>query len=327
MPAGAALNAFVEAMLEPVVFRKAGVRLPIVQAALRSPHDAAQYLQRHHANIPVTIYRADRSTRGRFHYTPAIDGFNFTGSRGELQQVLDEMLGGANDALYVGSTDLGIFFPEMGPANDPGVEGVQGEDGAPVTASLWMGNRTVTAAHYDHSNNCALCAAGRRRFTLFPPEQIANLYPGPLEPTPGGQVVSMVDLTDPDLDRYPGYATALEHAVSAVLEPGDVIVYPAMWWHEVEALEDFNILLNWWWNAVPDHVDTPQTTLLHALMSLRQRPAHEREAWAAIFDYYVFSDADRATAHLPEHVLGALDLGDPSAARRLRAQVLRRIQR
>lgn len=327
MPKGSDLNDFVEKTLEPVIFRKAGIDLPIVQAALQSHRQLSDYLMSHHANLPVTVYRADRSTRGRFHYTAEIDGFNFTGSRGDLQQVLSELADGVSDALYVGSTDLDIFFPGMGPANDPGVAGAQGQQGAPIVASLWMGNRTVTAAHYDHSNNCALCSAGRRRFTLFPPDQIANLYPGPLEPTPGGQVVSMVDLAVPDLQRFPRYEVALEHAVSGVLEPGDVIIYPAMWWHEVEALDDFNVLLNWWWNAVPDYVDTPQTTLLHALLSLRQRPVHEREAWAAIFDYYLFSDRDGATAHLPEHARGLLEMTDSSLARRLRAQVIRRLQR
>ncbi len=327
MPRGSELNAFVEASLEPVIFRGAGKDLPIVQAATRSAEAAGQLLLAFHSGHPVTVYRADRSTRGRFHYTPALDGFNFTGSREKLSAVLGELKGAADEAIYVGSTDLDLFFPGLRSDNDPGVAGAEGPDGAPVVASLWMGNRTITAAHYDRSNNCALCAAGRRRFTLFPPDQIANLYPGPLEPTPGGQVVSMVDFDAPDLDRYPRFAKAMEAAVSGVLEPGDVIVYPAMWWHQVEALDDFNILLNWWWSAVPGYVDTPQTTLLHALLSLRQRPEHERKAWAAIFDYYAFADPAEARDHLPDHIRGPLAEGDASMARRLRAQITGRLQR
>lgn len=327
MPRGSELNAFVEASLEPVIFRGAGKDLPIVQAARKSASAASQLLLSFHSGRPVTVYRADRETRGRFHYTPALDGFNFSGSREDLPAVLDELQRGAQQAIYVGSTDLDLFFPGIREANDPGVAGAEGANGAPVVASLWMGNRTITAAHYDHSNNCALCAAGRRRFTLFPPDQIANLYPGPLEPTPGGQVVSMVDFAAPDLDRFPGFRDAMKAAVSGVLEPGDVIVYPAMWWHQVEALGDFNILLNWWWNAVPDYVDTPQTTLLHALLSLRQRPAHERKAWAAIFDYYAFADPAEARDHLPDHVRGPLGAMDAALARRLRAQVTRKLQR
>ena len=111
------------------------------------------------------------------------------------------------------------------------------------------------------------------------------------------------------------------------MEPGDVLVYPAMWWHHVEALADFNVLVNFWWNAVPGYVDSPQITLLHALLSLRGRPAGEKAAWKALFDYYVFGDADAARAHLPEHVHGALAPLDDTLARRLRAQVTRKLQR
>jgi hypothetical protein len=101
------------------------------------------------------------------------------------------------------------------------------------------------------SNNIAVCAVGHRRFTLFPPDQVANLYPGPLEPTPGGQVVSMVDFDAPDFDHHPRFRDALAAAQVAELEPGDVLVYPALWWHQVEALDPFNVLVNYWWNAAP----------------------------------------------------------------------------
>ena len=177
------------------------------------------------------------------------------------------------------------------------------------------------------SNNIACCAVGRRRFTLFPPDQISNLYPGPLEPTPGGQVVSMVDLRAPDLERYPRFANALAAAVVADLEPGDVLVYPALWWHNVEALDRFNVLINYWWNPSPRFMDTPMNTLLHALISLRDRPDTEKAAWREMFDYYVFGPADRAGAHLPEAARGVLGPLDASEARRLRATLLNRLNR
>jgi len=113
----------------------------------------------------------------------------------------------------------------------------------------------------------------------------------------------------------------------AELEPGDVLVYPALWWHQVEALEAFNILINTWWNSSPAFVDTPQTTLLHALLSLRERPEHERAAWKALFDFYVFGPPEAATGHLPEAAKGPLGPLTDLTARRLRAQLLNRLNR
>ncbi|MGQ7357440.1 cupin-like domain-containing protein, partial [Streptococcus suis] len=115
------------------------------------------------------------------------------------------------EALYVGSTDLDTYLPGFRAENDLALP-LEAFGGATPLASIWIGNRTTAATHYDMSNNIACCLVGRRRFTLFPPDQVANLYPGPLEPTPGGQVVSMVDLRAPDLDRYPRFAAALETA-------------------------------------------------------------------------------------------------------------------
>ena len=137
----------------------------------------------------------------------------------------------------------------------------------------------------------------------------------------------IVDLRAPDLDCYPRFAEALAQAELAELEPGDVLLYPALWWHNVEALDAFNVMINYWWNAVPRFTDTPMNTLLHGLLSLRDRPDHEKQAWRAMFDYYVFGPSGQAAAHLPEAARGELAPLDATAARRLRAKILQRINR
>lgn len=331
LPRGAAWEALV-AEDRPVLFRGAAAHWPLVEAGLASAEDAAALLVQGWAGQPVVVYRGAPEIGGRFAYTPAVDGFNFAASREPLDAVLREILAQQGDpgapAIYVGSTDLGIYFPGLAdavPFDLRGIHPMLAEH--PGLASVWLGNRTTATCHYDDTHNIAVCAVGRRRFTLFPPEQAANLYPGPLEPTPGGQVIAMVDMAAPDLDRHPRFAHALEAAQVAEMEPGDVLVYPAMWWHHVEALADFNVLVNFWWNAVPGYVDSPQVTLLHALLSLRGRPAGEKAAWKALFDYYVFGEAETARAHLPEHIHGALAPLDETLARRLRAQVTKRLQR
>ncbi|MFB0612265.1 cupin-like domain-containing protein [Aurantiacibacter poecillastricola] len=323
LPRGTAWQTIVEAG-QPHLFRGAASDWALVG---QSPAETARLLREYSSGKDVTVYRGPPEMRGRFHYNADLTGFNFTGAREPLERVLDDLLAGG-DPLYVGSTDLDLYFP--GFAKDNGfdlaaIHPMLAEHGG--LASVWIGNETTASAHYDFSHNIAVCVAGRRRFTLFPPEQTANLYPGPLDPTPAGQVVSMVDLANPDFDRFPRFADALGAAQVAEMEPGDVLVYPAMWWHCVEALEPFNVLVNYWWNAVPGYIDSPQVTLLHGLLSLRDRPQQEREAWRGLFDYYLFGDSEIPRAHLPDHAQGPLAPIDEATARRLRAMIARKLHR
>lgn len=311
----------------PVLLKGAASHWPLVDAGKKGPKRAADYIASFYSEKPVVVYRSEAEQRGRFLYNEAIDGFNFSAKRETLGPVLEELVTGTEDqAIYVGSTDLDIYFPGLDKANGNGLAEVHPML-AGSTKSIWLGNRTTATCHYDFSHNIAVCAVGQRRFTLFPPDQAANLYPGPLEPTPGGQVVSMVDFAAPDFDRFPRFREALETAQIAEMEAGDVLIYPAMWWHHVEALSPFNALVNYWWDAVPAYIDSPQVTLLHAMLSLRDRPQGEKAAWRELFDYYVFGDADAARAHLPEHAQGPLAPIDDNIARRLRALVSRRLQR
>jgi hypothetical protein len=74
-------------------------------------------------------------------------------------------------------------------------------------------------------------------------------------------------------------------------------------------------------------MDTPQTTLLHALLSLRDRPETEKKAWHELFEHYVFGPAGQAGAHLPEAARGNLGPLDETRARRLRANLINRLNR
>ena len=165
--------------------------------------------------------------------------------------------------------------------------------------------------------------AGRRRFTLFPPDQFANLYLGPIDITPAGRPISMVDGAAPDFAAHPAYREALAHAQVADLEPGDALFIPSLWYHQVEGLARFNILMNYWWRDTPRYLGQPNNALHHAIMTIRDLPYHERAVWRAMFDHYVFSGGADARAHVPAHGQGVLAPLDAQSAARMHQFLLR----
>jgi hypothetical protein len=314
----------------PTIFKGLAANLPLVRAGLVSASAAMDHLRPYYRGKPLLVFKGEPAIGGRFGYTAKVDGFNFTSEQMTLDRLFELLLAHLNDAdapsFYCGSTDIDTFMPGLLDSDGLALGGDMFSQ-SPVLKSIWMGNRTTARAHFDISHNIAVCMAGHRRFTLFPPDQIENLYPGPLEPTPGGQVISMVDFVNPDFHAHPRFREALAAARVAELEPGDVLFYPSMWWHQVEALDAFNILINYWWDTAPAFVDTPMNTLLHGLLSLRGRSESERAAWRAVFDYYLFGPAEAAAGHLPAHALGNLGPLDALQARRLRAHLLNRLNR
>jgi hypothetical protein len=321
-----ALPAAVLESAEPVLLRGLVAHWPLVQAAGQGDAAFCAYLRGFGAATRVGLWRGPPAIDGRFAYNEGFDGFNFTREIGRFDALLDELLALAGqpqpDALYLGSTELDGSFPGLRAANDlPALHARE------PLASLWLGNRARVAVHFDLPDNLACVVAGRRRFTLFPPEQVANLYVGPLDLTPAGQPISLVDHAAPDLARFPRYATALQQARVFELEPGDALFIPSQWWHGVESLEPVNALVNFWWRRTPPHMDTPLNTLLMALLTLRDLPAEQRQAWRALFDHYVFDADDDTAAHIPPHARGVLGPMTAPAARQLRAFLLNRLNR
>jgi hypothetical protein len=313
------------ASAEPLLLRGLVSSWPATRAGLRGAADADAYLRRWYRDATVNAMLGTPEIEGRFFYNEQVNGFNFFSTRARLDAVLAEMRDHENDAqppaIYVGSTTIDTCLPGFRGENDLRL------DGRDALASIWIGNRSRIAAHYDLPDNIACVVMGHRRFTLFPPEQLANLYVGPLDFNPAGQAISMVDFHQPDFERFPRFAEALRHAQVAEMEPGDALFIPSMWWHHVEALDGFNVLVNYWWRQSPDYMDTPTNALMLALLTMRELPPAQRKAWQEVFRHYIFEADEQTVAHLPADARYALAPLTGDGARVLRGQLLKRINR
>jgi hypothetical protein len=305
---------------QPVVMRGLAAAWPGVAAALQGDRAIAEYLLSFGPAREVTGIMAPAEEGGRFFYNAGMTGMNFTQHQGRLAAFLSELLRLAEDprpkAVAVQSERLHEILPGFVEANPMPLV-------PQVPPRIWIGNRIRVAPHYDLMENIGVCLAGRRRFTVFPPEQLPNLYAGPFELTPAGTPVSMVDPLAPDLERYPRFAEAWAHARQATLEPGDAVYLPFAWWHGVESLEPVSVLVNYWWNEAPEGSGGGYDALLHAMFSYRHLPDDERAVWRMMFEHYIFGGDDPA-AHLPAHARGILGPASPRLFGQMR-QMLRRI--
>lgn len=299
---------------EPVVFKGLVADWPVVRAAVRDA--ASDYLKQIATDNPVQFMRAAPEIEGRLHYARGAHGRNFEPQRGSLPAFLDllaEEAGKPREAsLVLQGMPARECLPRFAPAHPMPLLPPA------IGPRMWIGNVSTVAIHHDPSENIACVAAGRRRFTLFPPEAVGDLYMGPFHQTPAGVQVSMVHLTDPDLERFPRFARALEVAQVADLEPGDALYIPYHWYHHVQSLASFNVLVNYWWDPARPGFGSPWDVLMHGMMSLRALPPEQRRAWRAMFDHYVFEANGDPGAHLPIDARGILSTPTPEAAAHMR---------
>ena len=319
-----ALDARLRGAAAPFVIRGLVADWPLVQAGLQSSAAARDYLLGHARDRPFIVSIGERGTKGRLFYDDAM-GMNFATAKAKLPEIFARLAEEEQDAdgapVYLASIDLHEYFTGLHEANhvDLGARS--------ALASIWIGTRTRIAAHNDFPDNLACVAAGRRRFMLFPPDQFRNLYLGPIDNTPAGRAVSMVDFHAPDFNAYPRFREALRHALVAELAPGDAIFIPSLWWHHVEALDPFNILVNSWWRDTPRWLGQPQDALNHALLAIRDLPAHEKRHWREMFDHYVFDNDEAKIAHIPSRARSVLAPLTAETAGRIRAFLLRSLSR
>jgi len=306
----------VVAPYRPLVLRGYASEWPAVKAASQSDEALAAYIAGLDSGRQTELLVGPPEIGGRYFYDDGLHGCNFqkrsTTVSGLLTYLLRQRDRDQTTALYAGAAATDAVLPGWSADNPLGL------DLPTAQARVWIGNESHVATHFDESSNIAVVVAGRRRVTLFPPEQVDNLYLGPLHLTIAGPLVSMVDVAKPDLDRYPRYAEAERHALHADLEPGDALYIPPIWWHAVHAQGGFNVMVNHWWEEPGSRSVIP--TMIAALRAVRDLPAAHRQAWRHWFDRMVFDDAAPAMAdHLPEHARGYAGPPSPARAAFLRA--------
>jgi hypothetical protein len=313
---------------QPAVMRGVVGDWPAVRRAGESMESVARYLDALASDKTVDVLLAPPQARGRIFYNDAMTGFNFTRHRSPISEVNAKLVRYAafdnRPMVAVQSALIAECLPGFEAENalkilDPSIQ-----------PRIWLGNKVITPAHFDESNNVACVVSGRRRFTLFPPEQVANLYVGPLDYAPTGTPISLVSFKEPDLARFPRFADALAAAQVAELAPGDALYIPALWWHHVESLDKYNILVNYWWHGealAPSKTDSALDALVHAIVNLRHLPPEQREAWAAIFAYYVFGADHDPAAHIPAHKRGVLGKLSPEFVQQMKAFLVKQLER
>jgi hypothetical protein len=303
-----------------VVLRGVIAGWPAVRAGRESPQAMANYLRGLDNGTPTDAMIGAPAIGGHFFYNDELNGYNFERRPLRIAEALDrlmQLLDSADpEAIYVGSVPTPKNFPAFTrdntlPLLDPA-----------IVPRVWFCNRVTVQTHYDISSNMACVVAGRRRFTLFPPEQVVNLYVGPLEFTLAGQPISMVKLENPDFERYPSYREALETAQSAELEPGDALFIPYMWWHHVQSRDAFNVLVNYWWEETPQWQGSPFEALLHGILSLKNLSPRKRAIWQNMFEHYVFQRGGDPVAHLTQRQRGIQGEPNPRLAEIIRQQLI-----
>lgn len=319
------LSDFVQTLNSPMIIKGLVDDWPITLTAKKSPEQAIDYLMSYYQGMPVGTGTCSSEFDGRLFYNEDFSDVNFERRTTDLGSFFEELKSTWSErqpsGCYLGSTNIDRLTPGFRKTNN-----LVDLDTLNPLMSIWASNQTTVAAHHDVPNNVACCVAGKRRFTLFPPEQVANLYIGPLEHTPAGQAISLVNFDEPDFEKFPNFKQALDAAQVTELEAGDALFLPSMWWHQVESLTTFNVLINYWWQTSPMYMGAPIDAMYHAMLNISALPENERSAWKAMFDHYVFDQDENAFSHIPEEQLGILDNSDLSA-RRIRSLLLNKLNR
>jgi hypothetical protein len=158
-----------------------------------------------------------------------------------LQEYLEKIFSDKVDGFYAGNQplpvslwdELTLSYPDFYPRSDY------------EPPAFWLGPRgSITPLHKDSADNFAFHLLGRKKWLIYPVKDARHLYMKRAMDRPGSDFApSDVDLTKPDLEKFPEINNAMQ--VSVVVEAGEVLYLPAGWGHFVENLEP-SLMVNLW---------------------------------------------------------------------------------
>lgn len=283
----------------PAVLRGFVAHWPSVALAMQSTDHIVSYLKGLDCGRSVELLEASAQIKGRFFYSDDFTGTNFSRTPYSLGAGIDRIAAAGDAACNIQSSLIDDVMPQFASQNSVTFLSPS------IRPRIWIGNKVTVQTHFDLSQNIACVVAGRRKFTLYPPEQVRNLYMGPIERSLAGTPVSLVQPDDVDYKKYPRFKLAEEAALSTELGPGDAIFIPYFWWHHVRSLGAFNVLVNYWWNEY-DVYGSPMDAFLHLILTVKSLPPSMKAPWKEMLDEFVFGDSEEAVSHIPQQVRGGL---------------------
>jgi hypothetical protein len=308
----------------PVILRGLCSNWPAAVAAATSWEALSKYLSQFDSGKVAEAFVGEPAIEGRYFYDERMERFNFQRVHLSIAETLERIAARAQDdtapSIYLGSLTIDDHLP--GFADQNGLSLVPAE----VRPRIWLGNASSVACHYDTFDNIACVVAGRRRFTIYPPQSVGSLYVGPIDFTMAGQPVALAVGSAIGDSRYPRFEQVRDQALVVELQPGDALYLPKLWWHQVEATDPANLLVNYWWDAFRQGPDAPYITMMLAMIAIAERPREERDAWRAFFDHYVFRPQGHPLAHLREEQRGILGPLQPRNYGRIRAFVMQMLR-
>ena len=115
-----------------------------------------------------------------------------------------------------------------------------------IPPNFWIGSGgSISRLHYDYLQNFLAVVRGVKHLYLVSPEQLHRVYAlPPYARKPNFSPVSIVGKTD--LQRYPRAAHV--QPLEVIVEEGEVLYNPSMWWHQVTTRGQ-TIAVNWFWST------------------------------------------------------------------------------
>lgn len=203
--------------------------------------------------VPVAETNADG------HFYDAKNGFRY--AQWKVSDYVAAAEGERPAAQYM-SFPVSQFVPEL--LGDIRMPVYCDQSGWSHSRFWFAGPGTVTPMHRDLPENLYALVAGRKRFLFFDRRETRNMYSHSLFSKVPNE--SRVDPEKPDLESFPRFQRATRY--ECIVEAGDLLYIPSLWWHHATALET-SLSINLWWADGLLAIPVRAAALFGAIRSLK----------------------------------------------------------